>query len=345
MSCTRVLYAFSHPQQVVKPVEMAMCLSLSQQRPLYELLSTSYLKPTKRLCKQTDYPVKTSHPFPHASLFSTSSLPPPSLPSSQLTSENFRSCLRKHISGVSKKRVVFADAKGLALTAVRIFIPEPSSPTSTLVIRPSPAKLEGQQSVLDKLNHYKLRLGFPQPTQDPKAFLARLQDMKVQLESCNISERSLSGKVYAAHVGAEKVVCIRVTFDSWRSHHDIPCTFLRQHRCGGSDVDVFTFDLSLIHNMDPRERIEFCVSFRPGPGATPHWDDNGGQNYRVCMEKERSHANQGNTNRCYPTFPKHRSLSWPLYESTSMKNCADPKYVQRTSSSRVGAEWKTLCPK
>uniref|UniRef100_A0A3Q0QU78 CBM21 domain-containing protein n=1 Tax=Amphilophus citrinellus TaxID=61819 RepID=A0A3Q0QU78_AMPCI len=237
-----------------------------------------------RLCKQTDYPVKTGHPFPHPSSFSTSALPSPSLSSSQLTSENFRSCLRKHISGVSKKHVVFADAKGLALTAVRIFIPEPSSPTSTLVIRPSPAKLEGQQSVSDKLNHYKLRLGFPQPTQDPKAFLARLKDMKVQLESCNISERSLSGKVYAAHVGAEKgAVCIRVTFDSWRSHHDIPCTFLRQHRCGGSDVDVFTFDLSLTHNMDPRERIEFCVSFRPGPGATPHWDNNGGQNYRVLF--------------------------------------------------------------
>lgn len=335
----RVLYAFSHPQQVVKPVEMAMCLSLSQQQPLYELLSMSRLKPAKRLCKQADYPVKTSHPFPHPFSFSTSSLPSPSPPSSHLTSENFRSCLRKHISGVSKKRVVFADAKGLALTAVRIFIPEPSSPTSTLVIRPSPAKLEGQQSISDKLNHYKLRLGFPQPTQDPKAFIARLQDMKVQLESCNISERSLSGKVYAAHVSTDKAVCIRVTFDSWGSHHDIPCTFLQQHRCGGSDVDVFTFDVSLTRNMDPRERIEFFVSFRPAPGATTHWDTNGGQNYRVYMEKERSNANQGSTKCSHHTSSKHRSLSWPLYESTAMKNYADLKYVPRTSSSRVGAEW------
>ncbi|CAI5666467.1 protein phosphatase 1 regulatory subunit 3C [Oreochromis niloticus] len=330
MSCTRVLHAFSHPQHAVNPVEMAKCLSLRQEQQLYELFSMSHLKSTKPPCKHTDYPVKTTYPLSHPSLPSTSSLPSQLLPSPHSPPENTRSCLRKHISREIKKQVVFADAKGFALTAVRMFIPEPLSPTSTLVMRPSPAKLEGQQSTSDKLNPYKLRLGFPQPAQDQKAFLARLQDMKVQLESCNISEYALSGKVFVAHVATEKDVCIRVTFDSWRSHRDIPCTFLWQHRCGGSDVDVFGFNLSLTHNMDPRERTEFCVSFRPGPCATLHWDNNGGQNYRVWMEKERSNVNQGNTNRSYPTFSKHRSLSWPLQKSISVQNYPDLQYIQKT---------------
>ncbi|GLD55115.1 protein phosphatase 1 regulatory subunit 3C-B-like protein [Lates japonicus] len=117
-----------------------------------------------------------------------------------------RSCFRRDSTSVNKKRVVFADAKGLALTAVRLFIPEPSSPTPTLVMKPSPAKLQGQQSTSNNLQRYKLRLGFPQPTLDFKAFLARLREMRVQLESCNISEHSLSGKVCVSHVSAEKAV-------------------------------------------------------------------------------------------------------------------------------------------
>uniref|UniRef100_A0A4W6C193 CBM21 domain-containing protein n=1 Tax=Lates calcarifer TaxID=8187 RepID=A0A4W6C193_LATCA len=270
------------------PVDLAMCLSLSQRQPLYQLLSMSPLKPTQHHCQPTD-------------------------------------CL----SSVNKKRVVFADAKGLALTAVRLFIPEPSSPTPTLVMKPSPAKLCG--------------LGFPQPTLDFKAFLARLREMRVQLESCNISEHSLSGKVCVSHVSAEKAVHVRVTFDSWRSHHDIPCTFLQQQRHGGSDMGIFSFDLSLPQNINPKERIEFCVSLRPGAGATPLWDDNRGQNYRVCVEKDGSNTKQRDTNRCYPTLSKYRPPSWPSSVSLSMQDSADLQHLQRSLSSRVRAEWKTLC--
>lgn len=251
--------------------------------------------------------------------------------------------MRRDGGGPAKKRVVFADAKGLALTAVRLFIPEPSSPASTLLTKPSPAKLQGQQSTSDKPQCHKLRLGFPQPTLDFNAFLARLREARVQLESCNISERCLSGKVRVSHVSIEKAVHVRVTFDSWRSHHDIPCTFLQQQRCGGSEMDVFAFDLSIPKDIDPNERVEFCVSFRPGPGATPHWDNNRGQNYRVCMEKDGSNAGQDDANRCHPTPPKHRRPSPPSHVSLGTLNSANLQYLQRSLSSRVRAEWKTLC--
>ncbi|XP_023263298.1 protein phosphatase 1 regulatory subunit 3C-B-like [Seriola lalandi dorsalis] len=338
MNCTRVLHAFgSHPKPAVMPVDLAVCLSLSQRQPLYQLLSMSPTKPAKRPCQPTDSLPKTSRQSPYLSTFSSSSL----LLSSPVPSEP-RSCFRRDSGTVNKKRVVFADAKGLALTAVRLFIPEPSSTTPALLMKPLPAKLQAQQSTPNNLRRYKLRLAFPQPTLDFKAFLARLREMHVQLESCNISERSLSGKVCVSHVSIEKAVHIRVTFDSWRSHHDIPCTFLQQLRCGGSDMGVFAFDLSLPQNIDPKERIEFCVSFRPGPGVTPHWDDNRGKNYRVCMDA--SNANQSDANHFYPTLSKHQSPSWPSHVSLSMQNSADLQYLQKSLSRRVRAEWKTLCP-
>lgn len=228
--------------------------------------------------------------------------------------------------------MVFADTVGLALTAVRLFIPEPSSPVSTLVMKPSVAKLQGQQQTSNKLQRYKLRLGFPQPALDFKAFLERLREMHVQLESCSISEHSLSGKVRVSHVSTDKAVHVRVTFDSWRSHHDIPCTFLQQQRYGGSDMDVFAFDLSLPRNLDPQERVEFCVSFRPGLGATQHWDNNRGQNYRVCMEKDASNSYQGDAYRCQPTLSQHRPSHVPQYAKLCRSTVSREEFIKQSQS-------------
>lgn len=256
-----------------------------------------------------------------------------------------RSCFRRDggAGGVNKKRVVFADAIGLALTAVRLFIPEPSSPYPTLVMRPFLAKVEEQQSPASKLQRPKLRLDFPQPALDTKAFLARLRETHVQLESCNVTENLLSGKVCVTNLGIDKAVHVRVTFDSWRTHHDIPCRFLQQQR-GAPDTDVFAFDLSLPQNVDPKDGIEFCVSYRPGLGSTTHWDDNKGQNFRVCVDKEVSNSPQANASRFYPSLSKHRPPAWPSHVTDTMRTPADLQYLQKSLSSRVRNEWKTLSP-
>lgn len=342
MNCTRVLHAIgSHPKQAVMPVDLAMCLSLGRQKPLYQLLSMSPLTPAQRRSPPTACPPKTGLSSPYQSFstpYPSSSTPPPCpAPSAP------RSCFRKDGAGLNKKRVVFADAKGLALTAVRLFIPESSSPASSLVITSSQAKLLGQQPTLNKQECTKLRLGFPQPSLELKAFLARLRETHVQLESCNISENSFTGKVCVSHASAEKVVNIRVTFDSWRSHHDIPCTFLQQQRRGGSDMDVFAFDLLLPKSIDSRERVEFCVYFKPGPGATPHWDDNRGQNYRVYIEKDGPNVSQSDANRFYPSLSRHRPLSWSSNGYLNMQNSAENPYFQRSLSNRVKADYKNLC--
>uniref|UniRef100_UPI0037E92109 protein phosphatase 1 regulatory subunit 3C-B n=1 Tax=Semicossyphus pulcher TaxID=241346 RepID=UPI0037E92109 len=337
MNCTRVLSALgSHTQP---GVDLAMCLSLSQRQPLYELLSMSTLKPPQRStqpapCLRRAVSLRSLRRSPPSTYSSPSLLPSCPLPSGP------RSCFRRDSGGQNKKRVVFADTKGLALTAVRLFIPDSSIPASTLMMKPLPVKLQGQQSLSNKQPHYKLRLGFPQPVLDIS--LARLREMRVQLESCNISDHSLNGRVRVSHVSTEKAVHVRVTFDSWLSHHDIPCTFLHQQRFGGSEVDVFAFDISLPKKMDPEDRIEFWVSLRPGAGATPHWDDNNGQNYRVYVEKDRANASQGNANCYYPTLSKYRPPSWHSYESSSIQDYADPQYFQNSLSNRVRAQWDAV---
>lgn len=322
-------------------VDFAACLSLSRRQPLYQLLSPlkskqGQLQPTKSLPRPG---LRSSH----YSLFS----PYSSFSSAPKAPSRPRSCFRRSGACLNKKRVVFADTKGLALTAVRLFIPEPSSPDSTLVMKAMPTKQQGQQSTANttqqqQQQRYKLSLGFPQPMLDLKAFLARLREMCVQLQSCNISEQSLTGKVSVSHVSVEKTVNIKMTFDSWRSHHDIPCAFLQKSPFGGTDIDVFTFDLCLPKNIDPKERVEFCVCFSPVPGATPHMDDNKGQNYRVCMDKDGPNATQSDASRFYPSLSNQRPPSWPSPASVNKHNSAEMSYFERSLLYRLGAEGKSL---
>ncbi|XP_030006910.1 LOW QUALITY PROTEIN: protein phosphatase 1 regulatory subunit 3C-B [Sphaeramia orbicularis] len=340
MNCTRVLPALGgHPQPPMMPVDLAMCLSLSQREPLYQLLSMSPLRPTQPLCQSTDYPQKTAVYSPYYS--STSSSSSSSLLPSSPSPSVLRSCIQRESSAGSKKRVVFADAKDcrLLLYDFSPLNPHPRLPRS---MKPSGVKLQSQQLTSQKLQHYKLRLGFQQPTLDFNALLARLRDMRVQLESCSLSENHLSGKVRVSHASYEQSVHVRMTFDSWRNHHDIPCTFLQQQRCGVFNMDIFSFDFSLPQNLDPRDRIEFCVCFRPEPGATLHWDNNKGQNYRVLMEKDELKGNQGDAIHGCPTLSKYRPPSWPSHLA-SLGLHTSAEYLKRSLSNRVGAEWRTLC--
>ncbi|XP_068191329.1 protein phosphatase 1 regulatory subunit 3C-B [Antennarius striatus] len=331
MKCTRDLNAIgSHPQPVGLPADLAMFLNHNQ------LLYMSPLKPTKPHCQPADGPTRLSLHSPYC----TSSFPYP-LPSSLRSPLPglLRSCLRRDGAGHNKKQVVFADARGLSLTAVHLFIPESTSFDSIPVTKSPPAKLQYQQSNMQR--RYKLKLGFPQPALDFKAFFARLRETYVQLQSCNISENTLIAKVCVCHVNIEKDVHVRLTFNSWRSYHDIPCTFLQQVPYGGSDIDVFAFGLSLPKNLDPKEVVEFCLYFRPGPGERLHWDDNMGQNYRLHIEGGGLNADEGSAEHCYPKPSHLQQLPLPQYTS---QNSAMLQYLQNTLSKKVRAEWKTLCP-
>lgn len=268
MNCTRMLHALgSHSPSGMMPMELAACLSLRQ--PLHPLLSP--LRAATQRLSNTSSSYTLRHP--------TSPSPAPASPSEP------RSCFRRDHWGL-KKRVSFADAKGLALTAVRLFIPEAptsfNSPLPLMVMRRFQSKQETVPDV--KKQPYKLRLAFKQPSLDFKLFMSRQKEVGLQLESCSVTEYCLRGRVRVSQVGFDQTVLVRMSFDSWRSHHDIPCTFLHKQRLGAMDTDVYAFELSLPMNLDPIHGIEFGVSSRTDEGAL--WDDNRGQNYRVMVEKD-----------------------------------------------------------
>lgn len=253
------------------PVDLAMRLCLSQSPPLCQLLGVSSLKPLRPCIQPHSFESQT--PQSHA-------MPCPAdwaLPQTGISGDG---------TSTKKKRVVFADSKGLSLTAVHVFSereePPPPEPALNLRMLRGPAADRKANGLKKQLP----RLGFQLPLADFQSFRTRLQEDLVLLESCSVTERALTGTVQVKNVSFDKAVHVRITFDSWRSQRDVPCTFLQQ-RYGGSDVDVFAFDIPLPKHLDPRERVEFCVSYLPGGHSTALWDNNKGKNYSIiCPESK-----------------------------------------------------------
>ncbi|XP_047448994.1 protein phosphatase 1 regulatory subunit 3C-B-like isoform X2 [Mugil cephalus] len=187
---------------------------------------------------------------------------------------------------VKNKRVVFADSHGLSLTAVRVFSDEEEQPDLDLL--PS---LQGLGSMTEDgysctvstcCPGTRLKLGFPQPSADFQAFRAKLAESMVILENCSISEQAVQGTVRVRNISVQKDVRVRITFDSWQSYRDVPCTYL-QKRFGGPDTDIFEFDIAIPKVLDAKRKIEFCLKYLPGGHREPFWDNNSGQNYSIAV--------------------------------------------------------------
>ncbi|XP_025938651.1 DNA replication complex GINS protein SLD5 isoform X1 [Apteryx rowi] len=184
----------------------------------------------------------------------------------------------KNSKGQKKKRVVFADMKGLSLTAVRFF-----------------SKIEEDlwdlQHALSDLACFRPRLwdlrpqvcryvlNFSQPSVDYVAFRSSLHSNSVCLENCLIQDRALSGTVKVRNIEYEKKVMVRITFDGWRSFRDVSCQYMHS-TYGSADTDTFSFELTLPKPSSYCRAIEFCISFQCRQAT--HWDNNHGRNYKIC---------------------------------------------------------------
>ncbi|XP_009991531.1 PREDICTED: protein phosphatase 1 regulatory subunit 3C-B-like [Chaetura pelagica] len=191
--------------------------------------------------------------------------------------------------GQKKKKVVFADMKGLSLTAVHFF-----------------SKIEEDfcdlQHALSDLARFRPRLrdprpqvcgyvlDFPQPSADYVTFRSRLHSNLVCLENCLIQDCALSGTVKVRNIEYEKKVMVRITFDGWKSFRDISCQYMHS-TYGSADTDTFSFELALPNSSVSCRAAEFCISFQCGQKT--HWDNNHGRNYTIChvgMIRSPSHA-------------------------------------------------------
>lgn len=177
----------------------------------------------------------------------------------------------------AKKKVVFADSKGMSLTAVHVF-----SPSDCRDSRASPklqfelAELESAATALRITTVQSRALDFAQPAGDYLDFRSRLMKNSVCLENSMLQERALTGTVQVRNLAFEKCVHIRISFDLWKSHQDLECTYMN-NVYGRQDTDTFSFAVELPVFVPPQNRVEFCIRYTAG-GQT-YWDNNDGKNY------------------------------------------------------------------
>ncbi|XP_056425519.1 protein phosphatase 1 regulatory subunit 3B [Hyla sarda] len=173
-----------------------------------------------------------------------------------------------------KKRVSFADSRGLSLTMVKVY----SEFDDPLEIPFNITELIDNIYHLTTLEKEHLVLDFAQPAADYLDFRNRLQTEYVCLENCMLKERSLVGTVKVKNLAFQKCVKIRMTCNSWRTFTDHECQYVKD-TYAGSDRDTFSFDIVLPDDIHAQERIEFAVYFECS--GKMYWDSNKGQNYRI----------------------------------------------------------------
>lgn len=194
-------------------------------------------------------------------------------------------CMGWSNNKVSKKKVVFADTKGMSLTAIHVFSKFDDEPYRnkrrggvTEELQFDMTDLETATMDLKISSTRSLALDFKQPSADYLDFRNRLIHNSVCLENCSLQERSLTGTVKVRNIGFEKSVQLRATFDSWVSFTDVECTFMNNvYSC--QDNDTFAFVLELPTNILPQNRVEFCICFKTQDQT--FWDNNDGKNYSL----------------------------------------------------------------
>ncbi|XP_072481672.1 protein phosphatase 1 regulatory subunit 3B isoform X2 [Notamacropus eugenii] len=175
-----------------------------------------------------------------------------------------------------KKRVSFADNRGLALTMVKVYsefddpLDIPFNITELLENLVTLTTAECESFVLD----------FEQPSTDYLSFRKRLQADHVCLENCVLKDKAISGTVKVQNLAFEKSVKIRMTFDTWKTFTDFGCQYVKD-TYAGSDRDTFSFSISLPEKVQSYERVEFAVCYECS-GQT-YWDSNQGKNYRIIQ--------------------------------------------------------------
>lgn len=168
-----------------------------------------------------------------------------------------------------KKKVVFADSKGMSLTAIHVFKEFEDDPITELQFNLADLKLPADRGLV---------LDFPQPAADYLDFRNRLKQNQVCLENCTVQERTIAGTVKVRNVCFEKSVSVRITLDAWKTHRDVECTYMN-NVYGSPDIDTFAFSLDLPDATAPQEQVEFCIRYQTKENT--YWDNNDGVNYRL----------------------------------------------------------------
>lgn len=185
-----------------------------------------------------------------------------------------------------KKRVWFADDKGLALTQVKI-MSEPSNCPPKWTDEFLAQVIKGVKP--NPISDIQWTVLFAQPASDYMAFRDKLQKNCVSLENVIVRERddTITGTIKVKNIAFDKEVFLRVTFDKWTSSQDIPTAFSPNGiLSGSSQYDTFSFSLCVPSSAAKYGTIEFCVCYKCS--GVEYWDNNDGENYKLSAMSPKS---------------------------------------------------------
>ncbi|XP_019377852.1 PREDICTED: protein phosphatase 1 regulatory subunit 3B isoform X1 [Gavialis gangeticus] len=255
MHCTRVLDYFPHQPRMAVDVAMQLYLCSSPlRREKYSYKIAPELNKPLRPCLQLNSKTELNNPGEATTVLQGNKM---------------------------KKRVSFADSRGLSLTVVKVF----SEFDDTLDIPFNITELIDNIVGLTTVERDTFVLDFVQPAADYLDFRNRLQADSVCLENCMLKDKSIVGTVKVKNLAFEKTVMIRMTFDTWKSHTDYPCQYIKD-TYESSDRDTFSFDISLPERIQSHERMEFAIFYKCN--GKVYWDSNRGTNYRIVQSELKS---------------------------------------------------------
>lgn len=235
----------------------------------------------------------------------------------------------KHSASRAKKRVVFADSKGFSLTAIHVFSEFQENPAWDLQL--DLLDLEDITAGLKLHEEKNLILGFAPPSADYLDFRNRLQKNLVCLENCTLQERAVSGTVKVKNVSFEKKVCLRITYDSWKTYSNVDCVYMN-NVYGDSDNDTFSFAVDLPPAIPTEQKIEFCVYYQTSDNI--FWDNNDGQNYKIVRAEWKSDGVHA------PASPKKESVALKPSRKAQKTGCEQHLGSPRITSG-LFHEWQS----
>lgn len=179
----------------------------------------------------------------------------------------------------TKKKVIFADDKGLSLTQVRLVKERPTSPprwNSQFLAMVT----QGLNTEIVEATNDLWEMTFPQPASNYLEFRKRLDEGKVSLENVIVkeSESLVTGTVKVRNISFQKEVIIRYTTNSWVSHTDVTCMYVPSATPSSITIvyDTFAFQISIPKSAN---KIEFCIAYRTE--TEEFWDNNNSRNYII----------------------------------------------------------------
>lgn len=180
----------------------------------------------------------------------------------------------------SKKRVVFADDKGLALAHVKV------------MTEPSDCPPMWQDEFLEQVTGGasatvvpdKWEPMFQQPASDYVQFRQKLESNCVSLENVIVKdgEQTVLATVKVKNIAFDKEVFARVTYNAWATKEDITAVYVPTGIEGTSVYDLydtFSFTMKLPLQATRSQCIEFCICFQSN--GKEFWDSNSGANYKL----------------------------------------------------------------